>query len=96
LDYWYLTYGEIKATIEAKQANIKLRIREQASLDHRLANLFGLSMARLQSDKVEFPSLKEAYPNIFSDLVEEEPQEDWEVSKIKMIQYAEANNKKVR
>ena len=95
-EYWYLTYGEIKVTIDAYQANQKLHIREQAGLHHSLANLIGISVARLMDNKAEYPSLKEAYPGIFSDLETAPPQEDWEISKIRMMQYAEANNKKKR
>lgn len=95
-EYWYLTYGEIKATIEAHQANTKLRIREQASLHHSLANLIGISVARLMNDKAEYPSLKEAYPGIFSDLVDEKEPQDWRIAKARLLQYAEANNKKER
>lgn len=47
-------------------------------------------------DKVKYPSLKEAYPSMFDDIEEEVPQQDWEISKIRMLQYAEANNKKMR
>ena len=95
-EYWYLTYGEIRATIDAHQANTKLRIREQASLHHSLANLIGISVARLMNDKVEYPSLKEAYPGLFSDIVEEPVQQDWRLAKARLLQYAEANNKKKR
>ena len=95
-EYWYLTYGEIKVTIDAYQANQKLHIREQASLHYMLANLIGISASRLTNDKAEYPSLKEAYPSIFSDIVEEPAQQDWRLAKARMLQYAEANNKKER
>ena len=93
-EYWYLTYGEIKATIDAHQANQKLHTREQASQNHSLANLIGLSVARLINDEAEYPSLKEAYPGIFSDIVDEPVQQDWRLAKARLLQYAEANNKK--
>ena len=53
-------------------------------------------MARLINDEAEYPSLKEAYPGIFSDIVEEPVQQDWRLAKARLLQYAEANNKKVR
>ena len=93
-EYWYLTYSEIKATIDAHQANTKMHIREQASLHHRLADLIGISASRLMNDKAEFPSLEEAYPGLFSDAIEEPVQQDWRLAKARLLQYAEANNKK--
>ena len=99
-EYWYLTYGEIKATIDAHQANTRLHIREQASLHHSLANLIGISASRLMNDKAEYPSLEEAYPGLFSDSTlhngEKEAQQDWRLAKARLLQYAEANNKKER
>ena len=97
-EYWYLTYSEIKITIDAHQANRKLHIREQASLHHSLANLIGISVSRLMNDKAEYPTLEEAYPGLFSDtVVAEEPvQQDWRLAKARLLQYAEANNKKKR
>lgn len=48
------------------------------------------------NDKAEYPSLKEAYPGIFSDIVEEPVKQDWRLAKARILQYAEANNKKKR
>ena len=53
-------------------------------------------MARLINNEAEYPSLKEAYPGIFSDIVEELVQQDWQIAKARLLQYAEANNKKKR
>jgi hypothetical protein len=96
--YWSMTYGEIIMSIEAFNENERLRIREVASSNHQLANLIGLSVARIMNKDAEYPSLKEAFPNIFDDLIEKiEPvQQDWQVAKARLLQYAEANNKKER
>ena len=92
-----MTYGEIVATIEAYKANEKLRVREVAVFNHSLANLIGLSVARLMNDKAKYPTLREAYPLIFADLEDEKPaHQDWKVAKERLLQYAEANNKKMR
>ena len=96
-EYWSMTYGEIADTISAYKDNEKLRIREVASFQYSLANLIGLSVARLMNSDAEYPSLKEAYPTIFADMEDAVPvQQDWQVAKARLLQYAEANNKKER
>lgn len=93
--YWEMTYGEIIDTINAFKENERLRIREKASFEHQLANLIGLSVARIMDKDAEYPSLKKAFPNIFDDLIEnEEPiEEDWNITKARMMQYADVVNK---
>lgn len=92
IEYWDYTYGEIVASIKAHKENDRLRVREIAGFNYGLANLIGLSVARIMDDKAEFPSLKKAYPNIFSDLKEESEVEPWKVTKAKMLQNAEIVN----
>ena len=97
IEYWSMTYGEIKGTIDAYRTNEKRRIREVAVFNHIQANLIGLSVARLMNDKAKYPTLREAYPLIFADLEDEKPaHQDWQVAKARLLQYAEANNKKMR
>lgn len=96
-EFWEMTYGEIVMTIEAYRENERLRIREVASFNWNLGNLIGLSVNRLMDKNAEYPSLKESFPSVFSDLEDEEPvQQDWQVAKARILQYAEANNKKKR
>ena len=95
--YWSMTYGEITDTIDAYKENERLRIREKAGFEYQLANLIGLSVARIMSEDAKFPSLKEAFPTIFVDLEDEEPiVQDWKIAKARLMQYAESNNKKKR
>jgi len=95
--YWEMTYGEIVDTIDAYKENDRLRIREIASFNYQQANLIGMSVARIMSDKAKFPSLKEAFPNIFNDLEDKvEPVQDWQIAKARLMEYAESNNKKKR
>jgi len=93
--FWEMTYGEIVMTIEAFKENERLRIREIAGFNYQLANLIGLSVARIMDKDAEYPTIQKAFPNIFNELADrEEPQEeDWQVTKAKMLQYAEAVNR---
>lgn len=96
-DFWEMTYGEIVITIKAKNEVEKNRIREAATLNHHLANLIGLSVARLMDKNAKYPSLQEAFPGMFDDIVQEQQapkQQDWRVAKERLMQYAEAHNRK--
>jgi len=98
MDYWNMTYGEIVLTIENYRAKELERKREVAGFNYNLANLIGLSVARIMDNKAEYPPLCNAFPGLFDEVVEEvKPvQQDWKLSKARFLQYAEANNKKKR
>jgi len=63
-------------------------------MDHRLADLIGLSVNRLINKNATFPSLSEAYPHLLEEGRSEK--KDWRVVKQRLLQYAEANNSKRR
>lgn len=97
IGYWYMTYGEIVDTIEAYNENERNRTREVASFNYSLANLIGLSVARLMDDKAKFPSLQEAFPEMFDDIKYEEKQltqQDPDIMKARFMEFAESHNKK--
>ena len=93
-DFWSMTYGELSDTIAAYNNNEKNRVREAASLNYHLANLIGISVARLMDKKAEYPTLQVAYPGLFDDLEVEDKQQNWEVAKARLMKYAEVHNKK--
>jgi len=96
-DYWNMTYGEILLSVEAYRETNRLRVREVASFNHSLANLIALSVNRLLDKKAKYPSLKESFPNLFSDLKDkQEIVEDEDVTKARLLQYMESNNRKKR
>ena len=96
LDYWFMTYIEIIDTIKAFREVERQRIREVASFNHSLANLIALSMARLENDKAEYPTLKQSFPGLFNDIDDTPKQQNSEVMKERFLRYADANNKKMR
>lgn len=63
-----MTVAEIERYMEGWQ----WRLRIQAQLDYSLANLIGVSVGRIMSSDVEYPSLAQAYPNLFEKELEEE------------------------
>ena len=98
VDYWSMSYGEITDTIDAFRVMEERKLKEQAGLNYSLANLIGLSVARLTDSKAEYPTLKQAYPTLFGeDELEEVPEvQDWRVAKERMMQYTTATNKKFK
>ena len=52
------------------------RMRSQAQFDYSLANLIGVSVARIMSNDVEYPSIEKVYPDLFDAVVEEQKQEE--------------------
>lgn len=59
--FWEMTVAEIKRYIDGGL----WRLKTKASLDYALANLIGISAARMISKEVEYPSLENAYPELF-------------------------------
>ena len=95
--FWEMTYGEISVTVDAHRETSRLRVREVAGFNHSLANLIGLSVARLMDKKSKYPTLKEAFPGMFDDLESNNPiTESEDITKAKLLQYAEFNNRKKR
>ena len=52
------------------------RIKQKAQFDYALANLIGISSARMMSSDVEYPPIEDAYPNLFDKPKEEDEPED--------------------
>lgn len=53
------------------------RLKSKAQFDYMLADLIGVSSARMMSNEVKFPTLEEAYPGLF----EKKPEEIKEIEK---------------
>lgn len=69
--FWDMTVAELKRYIDG----CVWRLKTKASLDYALANLIGISAARMVSKDVEYPTLEESYPELFaSERKEEEEQ----------------------
>lgn len=95
-EYWELTYGEIIDTIDAYNISEKRKMQENAAMIHQLANLIGISVSRLVDNSAKYPTLYEAYPQLFD--IPEPPkieQQDWKIAKERLLRYAGAHNKKV-
>lgn len=48
------------------------RMKQKAQFDYALANLIGISSARMMSSDIKYPAIEDVYPNLFDKSKEEE------------------------
>lgn len=63
-----MTVAEVQRYIEGYMWRVKV----EAQLNYSLADLIGVSVGRLLSSDVIYPTLAEAYPNLFEKELEQE------------------------
>lgn len=73
-------------------------MKSQAQFDYSLADLIGVSVARLLDSKIEYPTLAQVYPYLFEEEVEEEEQQlDTTTNSINnFLAFAMTHNAKMR
>ena len=69
-NFWEMTLAEVQRYIDGAE----WRMRTQAQYDYTLANLIGISVSRVMSNDVKFPSIEKVYPNLFADVDKAEMQ----------------------
>lgn len=77
------------------------RLKSKAQFDYMLADLIGVSSARMMSNEVKFPTLEEAYPGLFEKKPEEmkeieEEQKRIQQSTNRFLEFAMKHNAKRR
>lgn len=65
--FWEMTVAEVSRWEEGAM----WRLKSKAQFDYVLADLIGISSARMMSDDVKYPSLEDAYPNLFEQTPDE-------------------------
>lgn len=71
-----------KAEIERYLEGVAWRLKSQAQFDYMLADLIGVSVARILDKDVKFPSVEEAYPLLFTENIQENKQKEEETRMI--------------
>lgn len=74
------------------------RLKQKAQFDYTLANLIGISSARMMSSDVKFPTLYEAYPSFFEEEAIKEAEEDRAATETinRFLEFANKHNAKIR
>lgn len=70
--FWELTPGAVTRFLEASNERRKRDLQTEAAMLHRLADLVGISVARLFGKNVKLPNVRESFPGIFDYDPEEE------------------------
>lgn len=71
-DFWEMTKAEIDRYLEGAVWRLKMR----AQFDYKLADLIGVSVARLIDSNVSFPGIHEVYPIMEEDVIEAEQEKE--------------------
>lgn len=98
IDFWDMTPGEVGRAIESRNRIVRLKAKEKASYDYVQATLIIKGISICLGDKSSFPTLHDAYPGVFEDIVkakeEEVQQKKMELSALRFKQFAQSYNKK--
>ena len=96
-DFYNSTLAQVTRYVESYNKQQEEQLQEKAYFDYQLANLIGMSVARLLSKDAKYPTFEKAYPFI-SNTQPKEVEEEWEmeVQHNKLREWAEQMNKKFK
>jgi hypothetical protein len=95
--FWEMTVAEIQRYMDGAI----WRMKSQAQFDYSLANLIGVSVARIMSNDVSYPQIEEVYPDLFEDEIKEKRRQKEEELKINnsvnnFMAFAMKHNSKIK
>lgn len=96
-DFWNMTKAEIERYLEGAI----WRMRSKAQFDYCLADLIGISVARVMSNDVTYPPIEQIYPNLFDQDIKVEKERLEEEVRIqdstnRFMEFALKHNAKIR
>lgn len=94
-----MTIAELHRLLKAKKNQEVRKLKQQAVMDHRLADLIGRSVARVYSNNVEIPNVQDFYDFLFDEedlraVQEKKQKRQDELSAIRFKQFADSFNKR--
>ena len=96
LDFWDMTPGEVGRTIKSKNRIVKIEAQERATYDYIQAQLIIKGISICLGDKSSYPTIEEAYPGIFDDVIKQQEQKVQEhkmsLSALRFKQFAQSYN----
>lgn len=91
-----MTIGEVVRYVESKNRVRKVEAQERATYDYILANLIVRGVSITLGSKETYPTINEAYPNIFDEIVEQQAEEvrkqKMSLSALRFRQFAQSYN----
>ena len=91
-----MTFAEILRRMESYKRKMDMRMKEQAQFNYILADLIGISVARVLDKDVKYPSIEKVYPALFPVDEAKKEQELTDLSVARFMQYANAHNEKFK
>lgn len=93
-----MTIAELIRLVDSKKRTQEREAREKAAADYKLADLIGRSISRIYSSSAQYPSIADAYPNLFTqEEVEEKLQAKRdELSVLRFKQFTQFHNNKYK
>lgn len=96
LEFWDMTPGEVIRAVKSKIKVRKLESQERASFDYILANLIVKGVGLTLGADGHYPTIEEAYPDLFNDLIEERnkkvQEQKMSLSALRFKQFAQSYN----
>ena len=94
--FWEMTFAEIHREVDSKVRVKKLETQERASYDYILAQLITKGVSKVLGDKSNYPSIEEAYPGVFDDVIAERKakaeEQKMNLSALRFKQFAQSYN----
>lgn len=90
-----MSVGEVERYLKGVEWRMKLK----AQFDYSLADLIGISAARMVSNDVKFPTIGEAYPTLFAKQEQEEASKEQiatQNSVNRFLEFAAKHNAKIK
>lgn len=95
-----MTFAEIHREVESKIRVKKLETQEKATYDYILAQLITKGVSRVLGDKSNYPSIEEAYPGVFDDVIAERKakaeEQRMNLSALRFKQFAQSYNNNLK
>lgn len=99
-EFWEMTPAEVVRLARSRSRVRRLESQERASYDYILANLIIKGVGMTLGSKASFPTIEEAYPGLFDEIVEkrneEIQQQKINLSALRFRQFAQSYNDKFK
>lgn len=96
LTFWDMTPAEVIRAIESFNRVTKIKAQEKASYDYIQAQLIVKGVSICLGDKSTFPTIQEAYPTLFDDVIQAQEEavqrRKDELSALRFKQFAQSYN----
>ena len=98
--FWNMTFAEIQRAVDSKVRVLKQNAQEKATYDYILAQLITKGISKVLGDKSSYPSIEEAYPGIFDDVIAERKakaeEQRMNLSALRFKQFAQSYNSNLK